>query len=160
MQVEAIIEISKGSNIKYEYKEGKLHCDRILHTPVTYPFNYGYIENTLSGDSDALDIVVLCDEALLPTCSIKCRVIGVLFTEDESGEDPKVITVPALCVDSQYSEVNDISDLHQNTLEKLKFFFDNYKKLEKNKWVKIIGVGNKDAANLIIQQSIQRRSRI
>lgn len=155
MNCGVIIEISKGSNIKYEYdtRTKRLVCDRILHTPMAYPFNYGYIENTLSGDGDPLDAIVLCKDALLPTCYIECKVIGVLHTEDESGIDPKIILVPVAKIDPECAEINDITDVDKSLLKKLEFFFENYKKLENNKWVKINGICGKDKALEIITKS-------
>jgi inorganic pyrophosphatase len=133
------IEISKGTCIKYEFdhKTNNLLCDRILHTPMMYIFNYGYIENTMGGDGDPIDAVVICDYPLFPTCLIKCRAIGLLETEDNEGIDEKVIFVPISKVEPTYNNINDISDLDKTVLEKIKFFFENYKKLEKDKWVKV-----------------------
>jgi inorganic pyrophosphatase len=137
MDVNVVIEISKGSNVKYEYdsKTKRLICDRILQTPVSYFFNYGFIENTLSDDNDSLDAVVLCDESLFPTCHILCRPVGVLHTVDEHGDDPKIILVPSSSVNPLYDNIKDLNDINVKVLEKLKFFFENYKKMEKNKWV-------------------------
>lgn len=152
MNVEVVIEVTKGSNIKYEYdhKNNKLICDRILHTPMNYFFNYGYIENTLSPDGDPIDVVVLCKEKLMPTCYINCKILGVLYTEDEKGLDPKIITVPSDKIDPESKNINNISDISKDTLNKLKFFFQNYKKLEPNKWVNVTGWGdNKEACELI-----------
>ena len=94
--VEVFIEISKGSNIKYEYDKEKktLVCDRILYTPFRYIFNYGFIPNTLSLDSDPIDAVVIMDVSLIPGCIIKCKIIGCLETSDAEGEDPKLILCP------------------------------------------------------------------
>jgi len=133
------IEISKGTNIKYEYEHNthNLICDRVLHTPMMYTFNYGYIENTIGGDGDPIDAVVICDYPLFPTSLIKCRAIGLLETEDNEGIDEKVLLVPISKVDPTYNNINDISDIDISVLDKIKFFFENYKKLEKNKWVKV-----------------------
>jgi inorganic pyrophosphatase len=152
MDINVIIEISKGSNIKYEYddKTKRLICDRILHTPFTYFFNYGYIENTLSKDGDPLDAILLCNESLMATCNIKCRAVGYLNTIDESGEDPKIIVVPLTSIDPLAEKIQDLHDIDNHTLEKLKYFFENYKKLEKNKWTEVKEFGNKFMAELII----------
>ena len=94
--IEVFIEISKGSNIKYEFNKEKnaLICDRILYTPFRYIFNYGFVPNTLSLDSDPIDAVVLLDESLVPGCLIKCKIIGCLETSDAEGIDPKLIMCP------------------------------------------------------------------
>ena len=83
------IEISQGSNVKYEidHKTNELVCDRFLHGPFAYPFNYGYICGTLGGDGDPLDAVVICNRSLVPSCYIKCKIIGALVTVDEKGRD-------------------------------------------------------------------------
>jgi Inorganic pyrophosphatase len=149
---DVVIEISKGSNIKYEYdhKTNTLICDRILHTPLTYSFNYGFIKDTWSTDNDPIDVVVLSTENLMPTCHIKCRAIGVLYTEDESGIDPKIIAVPIAKVDPYYDNVKSFSDINISTFNNIKFFFEHYKKTEKNKWVIVSGTGGKDEADKII----------
>lgn len=158
MIVEATIEISKGSNIKYEYdhKTNKLICDRVLHTPITYFFNYGFIENTISEDGDEVDIIVLCEEKIMPTSYVKCKVIGVLKTIDEEGNDPKIIAVPSDKVDPDSKRINNLTDISQEKLDKIVFFYDNYKKLEKDKWVKIIGLGDREEACEIIKKSVVR----
>ena len=152
--IESIVEIQKGSNIKYEYdhKEEKLICDRFLHTPVNYFFNYGYIPKTLGGDNDEIDIIVLCDEAILPTCYIKCKILGVLETEDEHGKDPKIIAVPSDKIDPLSLKYKDISDIDKNTLDKLIIFFETYKTLEPDKWVKVGKIKDKYEAKRIIQK--------
>jgi inorganic pyrophosphatase len=137
--IEVFIEIAKNSHIKYEYDTEKkaLTCDRILHTPFKYQFNYGFIPNTLSEDGDPLDVVVVMDDELVPGCYIKCKILGYLETEDDEGNDPKLIMCPCKKVDPTYSHINHIYDLPYMTLEKIKYFFTHYKDLE-NKTV-IIG---------------------
>lgn len=137
--VEVQIEISKGTSVKYEYDHEKnvLVCDRILHGPFTYLFNYGYIVNTLSPDGDPLDAVVICDHSLYPTCHINCRIIGALITEDEKGGDDKVILVPDTKIDPDSSDINDISDVGDAMVSKIKYFFEHYKDLEPGKFVRV-----------------------
>src|SRR6185312_14899665 len=100
-EVEVKIEISKGHTVKYEFDHvsGKLICDRFLHVPFAYKFNYGFITNTLGGDGDPLDAIVLCDQSLHPTCYIQCKIIACLITKDEKGRDDKIILVPSEKVD-------------------------------------------------------------
>jgi inorganic pyrophosphatase len=109
-EVNVIIEISKGSHIKYEYdKENKiLICDRILHTPMKYPFNYGFIPNTLSEDGDPLDVVVLMDDEMIPGSMIKCKILGYLDTKDDAGNDPKIIVCPIDKVDPMWKSINNL----------------------------------------------------
>jgi len=135
--MDIVIEISKGSSIKYEYEEGKLKVDRFLNVPFVYPFNYGYIPNTLGKDKDPLDAVVLCEHSLLPCSTIKCKLIGALITEDEHGEDNKFIFVPSDTVDIQSLHIESLSKISKNKLEKIKYFFTHYKDLDPKKWIKV-----------------------
>jgi len=155
--IEVFIEISKNSNIKYEYNKEKnvLICDRVLHTPFKYLFNYGFVPNTLSKDGDPLDVIVLMDEELVPGCLIKCKIIGCLETSDDEGEDPKIIAFPCTKVDPTYKSISDINDIYPHTLEKIKFFFTHYKDLE-NKKVIIGDFLNKEKAIEIYKKSMER----
>lgn len=151
------VEIPRGSNIKYEIKDGKLICDRILHTPMNYLCNYGCFEGTLAGDGDPLDVCLLMDNtALHPGCYIKVRIVGVLITEDEKGMDEKIIVVPVDEVDPTYSDVRDLKHIPNSTLNQLKFFFEKYKSLEKNKEVKVTGFEPRDVAWKIYQESVEK----
>jgi inorganic pyrophosphatase len=153
---DVFIEISRNSHIKYEYDKEKkmLKCDRVLHTPFKYLFNYGFIQDTLSPDGDPLDVVVLMDDELIPGCYISCKFLGCLETIDDQGIDPKIIMCPSNKVDPTYSCINDISDIPELTIEKIKYFFSHYKDLE-NKKVSIGNVLNKHAAIQIYEQSLK-----
>jgi inorganic pyrophosphatase len=155
LDVDVFIEISKNSHIKYEYdkKLKALICDRVLHTPFKYEFNYGFIPNTLSLDGDPLDVVVLMDDELVPGCYINCKFLGLLETQDEQGIDPKIIMCPSRKVDPKYNDYNNINDIPQSTREKIKYFFSHYKDLE-NKKVIIGNWLNKDDAISTYQSSI------
>ena len=154
--VEVFIEISKGSNIKYEYDKEKntLVCDRILYTPFRYIFNYGFIPNTLSQDSDPIDAVVIMDEPLVPGCIIKCKIIGCLETSDSEGIDPKLLLCPINKIDPKSKTINQINDLSPFVLEQIKYFFSHYKDLE-NKHVDIGNFLDKDKAIKIYKESIE-----
>jgi inorganic pyrophosphatase len=154
--VEVFIEISKGSNIKYEYDKQKnaLICDRILYTPFRYIFNYGFIPNTLSLDSDPIDAVVIVDESLVPGCYIKCKIIGCLETSDAEGIDPKLILCPIDKIDPKSKEINELSDLPKMTLEQIKYFFSHYKDLE-NKHVQIGNFINREDSIKIYLDSLE-----
>lgn len=163
IEVDVIIEISKGSHIKYEYDKERniLVCDRILYTPFSYPFNYGFIPNTLSEDRDPIDAVVIMDDELIPGSSIRCKILGYLETEDDAGNDPKLILCPIEKIDPKFNLkltsciLNGMIDNH--TLEKIKYFFQHYKDLE-NKKVKIGEFKNREKANKIYKQSLDRYS--
>ena len=154
-EVEVFIEISKGSNIKYEYDKNKnvLVCDRILYTPFRYIFNYGFIPNTLSQDSDPIDAVVIMDDSLVPGCIIKCKIIGCLETSDDNGIDPKLLLCPIEKVYPKSETINGINDLSPFILEQIKYFFSHYKDLE-NKIVNIGKFLDKDDAIQIYKESI------
>ena len=145
------IEISKDTNIKYEYDKDlkALRLDRVLITPMVYPENYGYFPNTMADDGDALDVILIADYTIIPGSYISVRIIGVLDMEDEEGKDYKIIAVPSSKVDKTYDYVNDITDIPSDRLNKIKFFFENYKKLDKNKWAKVGSFMNKDNAERI-----------
>jgi len=112
-EVDVIIEIAKGTHIKYEYDKEKnmIVCDRVLHTPMKYPFNYGFVPNTLSEDGDPLDVVVLMDDELIPGCMIKCKILGYLDTKDDAGVDPKLIVCPLGKIDPMWNDIDDLFKL-------------------------------------------------
>lgn len=133
------IEIPEGSNIKYEVDEesGNVFVDRLMPTMMSYPANYGLIEGTHGQDGDALDILVFTSVPLTPNVYIKCRLIGMLEMEDEEGVDHKLLAVPLEKVDFLCGKWQSLSDVPQHLLDRMKHFFEHYKDLEKNKWVKI-----------------------
>ena len=153
--VDVFIEISKGSNIKYEFDKEKnaLICDRILYTPFRYIFNYGFIPKTLSLDSDPIDAVVIMDDSIVPGCHIKCKIVGCLETSDAEGIDPKLLLCPIDKIDPKSKNINDIEDLSNFTLDQIKYFFSHYKDLE-NKEVIIGNFLSKNKAVEIYNESI------
>jgi inorganic pyrophosphatase len=162
-EVDVIIEIAKGSHIKYEYDKvnNMLVCDRILHTPFKYPFNYGFIPNTLSEDKDPLDAVILMEDELIPGCRIRCKILGYLDTEDDAGNDPKLIVCPIDKIDPTWKDIDDLFNkkIHEHTLDKIKYFFKHYKDLEK-KTVTIKEFHGSNYANKIYEESINRFRRV
>jgi len=154
--IKAIIEISYGSNIKYEVEKesGALVLDRVMHSAMFYPANYGFINQTLSADGDPADILILTPYAMSEGCVVNCRLVGVLIMEDESGMDEKLLAVPISKVDPSFDEINDLEDIPKHTLAKIKNFFETYKMLEPNKWVKVQGFENKASAAKILEDAI------
>jgi len=138
-EVNVIIEIPKGSNIKYELdkESGMIFVDRFLHTAMYYPFNYGFIPGTLADDGDPSDVLVLSENTVNPGVVIPSKIIGMLEMEDEAGIDTKLLAVPTLKIDPWFGTWNDIGDVPDAIKNKLKHFFENYKSLEPGKWVKI-----------------------
>ena len=156
-KVHALIEIPYGSNIKYEIDKdsGAIFVDRVMYSAMYYPANYGFVPNTLAADGDPADILVLNEYPLIPGSVIKCRLIGVLVMEDESGMDEKLLAVPVSKVDPTYDNVKDINDLPAHTLDKIKNFFETYKILEPNKWVKVKEYKGKEEAAKILEEAIK-----
>jgi len=138
-EINVVIEIPKDGNIKYELDKdsGAIFVDRFLYTPMSYPFNYGFVPNTLAGDGDPVDVIVLSEHTLVPGVVIPCVVIGMLEMEDEEGIDTKILAVPTQKIDPLYGTYKDIADVPESIKNKIKHFFENYKTLEPNKWVKV-----------------------
>ena len=147
-EVNVLIEIPKDTNVKYELdkESGMLFVDRFSRTAMNYPCNYGFVPNTLSGDGDPVDVLVLSEKAVYPGVIIPARPIGMLEMEDESGIDAKVLAVPAIKGDTTYGHMNDISEVSADTLEQIKHFFEHYKEIDKGKWVKVKDWKGRDAA--------------
>ncbi len=153
-----LIEIPKGSNIKYEFDEemGIIVVDRILYTAMFYPFNYGFIPGTLEEDGDPLDCLVVSYDTVAPGTVIRAKPIGVLITEDEEGLDRKIIAVPHEKIDPRFAKINDINDLPEIIREQIKHFFEHYKELEPGKWVKVKEWKGREEALKIISEAVER----
>lgn len=153
-----VIEIpANHSPIKYEIDKDMdcLMVDRFMATPMFYPANYGYISNTLADDGDALDVLVITPYPVAPGSVIRARPVGVLNMEDEAGGDAKLLAVPHEKLTQMYNDVQDIDDVPQLLREQIKHFFENYKDLEKGKWVKVQGWGNAAEARDMIVKSAE-----
>ena len=118
--------------------------------------NYGFVPNTLHADGDPTDVLVLCDFDLAPGVVIRCRPVGVLKMEDDGGMDDKLIAVPVEKVDPFQAGIQDLTDIPQKTRDRIKHFFEHYKDLEPNKWVKVTGWGDSAKARQLILESIER----
>lgn len=151
--VNVIIEIPQGGHpVKYELDKasGAMFVDRFLHTSMIYPANYGFIPHTLSADGDPCDVIVVCQEPVIPGAVIRSRPVGALLMEDEAGGDEKILAVPVDKLHPFYEKVKSYKDLPDILCEQIAHFFQHYKDLEKNKWVKIVKwVGPEEAAALI-----------
>src|SRR5262245_6765340 len=126
----AIIEISKGSKVKYELdkRTGLLWLDRVLHSAVHYPANYGFLPQTYCDDGDPLDVLVLGQEPVVPLCVLRARAIGVLTMRDEKGQDDKIVAVHL--DDPEYAHYRDVAEISAHRLRELERFFLDYKTLE------------------------------
>jgi len=157
--VNVIIEVPIGGEpIKYEIdkKSGALMVDRFLYTPMRYPGNYGFVPHTLSEDGDPIDVLVCNTRPIVPGAVMNCRPVGVLVMEDDGGQDEKIIAVPAERISRRYVNVRESSDLPEITRYQIQHFFEHYKDLEPNKWVRIEGWGDTAAAKLMIEKAIDR----
>lgn len=156
-EVNVFIEIPQGVSVKYELDKdsGAIFVDRFLYTEMEYPFNYGFVPQTLAGDGDPIDVLVLSSKPVVPGIVIPSRVIGMLEMEDEAGEDTKVIAVPMPKVDQKFASYNDIADIPNDVKEKIKYFFENYKKTEPGKWVKIKEWKGKEVALEAVKKSLK-----
>ena len=156
-EVNVLIEIPKGSNVKYEFDKemNVMVVDRFSMTTMDYPCNYGFIPNTLSGDGDPADVLVLSEKSILPGVVIPARPIGMLEMEDESGIDAKILAVPAVTGDITFGSMNDIADVPEAIKNQIKHFFEHYKDLDKGKWVKLKDWKGKEEAIAEIKKSIE-----
>ncbi|BDU67460.1 MAG: inorganic pyrophosphatase [Candidatus Tyloplasma litorale] len=143
MKINAIIEIPKNSNIKYEIEDGKLKIDRILFGSMRYPLNYGFFENTLDWDGDPLDVLILADQSFLPSSIVPIRVIGAMKMIDGGETDTKIIGV--IDVDPRYNHIKNMGDIPEHMFKEMKDFFENYKNLQ-NKKCRIEGFEGKEYA--------------
>ncbi|MFP3198007.1 MAG: inorganic diphosphatase [Sulfolobaceae archaeon] len=159
-EVNVIIEIPMGSNIKYEYDEEEdvVKVDRVLYTSMMYPFNYGFVPGTLEEDGDPIDVLVITSYPIMPGTAIEARPVGILYMRDEEGEDAKIIAVPKDKIDPSYSNIRDIIDLPEAVKNKIVHFFEHYKELEPGKWVKVSGWGSTNEAKARINAAIKRAS--
>ena len=135
VQFDVTIEVPKGQRNKYEvdHKTGRLRLDRYLYTPMGYPTDYGYIEETLGEDGDPLDALMLLPESVHPGVIVQGRAVGMLKMVDDAGGDDKVICVPA--GDHRWDHINDLADVPADELDAIKHFFIHYKDLEPGKFV-------------------------
>ena len=149
-----MIEIPKGSRLKFEIEDGVVYLDRKLFTAMVYPYNYGVIPSTKAPDGDPLDALLIMEDPIPPGVVVRARPIGVLYMEDEKGEDEKIIAVPHEKIDPRYANIKDLNDLPEAILNEIKHFFEHYKELEPGKRTKVKGRGNKQEALEIIKKSL------
>lgn len=157
-KINVIVDIPKGSSNKYEYNEEKgfFALDRVIYSPIFFPFEYGFIPQTASEDGDSLDVVLLTTYPTFSGCVIEARPIGILLMEDEAGIDHKIIAVPQEKIDPRFKELQDIKDLPEHLKKEIQEFLETYKRLEPDKFVKITGWKGKGKAEEIINSAIKR----
>lgn len=150
----ACIEIPKGGKNKYEMDKdtGMLCLDRVLYTSTHYPANYGFIPRTYASDNDPLDVLVLCQESIVPMTLVRCYPIGVINMVDNDKNDEKIIAIPFN--DPSFNTFTDISQLASHTFAEISHFFKVYKSLEETETVVSEVLGH-EAAEKIIENCIQ-----
>ena len=153
---DAVIEIPRGSRVKYEvdHGTGRVFLDRILFTAFGYPTNYGFFENTLGEDGDPLDVLVLLDHDIYPGVVAKVRPVAVLKMSDEAGGDDKVVAV--LSKDPRWAHIQDVGDIAEQLRNEIGHFFEHYKDLEPNKWVKVDEWAGATEAERLVQEAFVR----
>jgi inorganic pyrophosphatase len=156
--VDVTIEIPQGSRNKYEYdhQTGQFRLDRVLHSSVHYPTDYGFLPNTLSKDGDPLDVLVIVLDSTFPGCIVPARPIGVLKMSDDKGEDEKILAVPA--GDPRFDDIFDLDNLHEHWQREIENFFATYKLLEE-KDTELHGWEGAEAAQRIIAEACDRYQR-
>lgn len=154
--VNVIVEIPAGSQNKYEFDHGTntIKLDRHLIVSMVYPAEYGFIPETLGGDGDPLDALVLTAYPTFPGCLIETRILGMCRMTDEHGDDAKLITVPAY--DPAWQSATDIGDVPKATLDRISQFFTVYKDLDEGKWMKVENYVGREAA---LEELVTSRTR-
>ncbi|MDD2884827.1 MAG: inorganic diphosphatase [Dechloromonas sp.] len=154
-----IIEISANSDpIKYEVDKdsGAVFVDRFMGTAMHYPCNYGYINHTIAGDGDPVDVLVVTPFSLPPGVVIRCRPLGMLAMEDEGGQDAKLLAVPVSKLTPLYNNVNTYEDMPELLCKQIAHFFEHYKDLEPGKWVKVVGWQGIEEAKKEVMEGVAR----
>ena len=153
--VQVVVEIPRGGKIKYELDKdsGLLKMDRVLFSAVHYPANYGFIPQTLADDDDPLDVLVLCQEEVVPLALMKARPIGLMTMIDEGKLDHKIVAVAT--GDPEFSGFNDLDELPKHRLEMVRRFFLDYKTLE-NKQVRVEDFEDTGEAHRVILDALDK----
>lgn len=146
-----VVEISKGCKNKYELDKetGMLKLDRVLYTATHYPANYGFIPRTYAGDNDPLDVLVLCQENIIPLTLVECYPIGLMKMIDDEAVDEKIIAIAK--EDPFYNDYTDISQLPNHIFNEIMHFFEVYKQLE-NKHTIVKEISGRQEAEAVIEQ--------
>lgn len=157
--INVIIEIpAHGEPVKYEVDKatGAMFVDRFMNTAMHYPCNYGYVPHTLSEDGDPVDVLVVTPVPLISGSVIRCRPVGLLKMVDESGPDAKVLAVPIDKLCQLYRGVRGPQDMPPTLVAQIAHFFEHYKDLEPQKWVRVEGWGPAEDAHAEILGAVER----
>jgi inorganic pyrophosphatase len=153
-KMNVIIEIPKGSKNKYEIdkKTGLIALDRAMHSSQDYPFDYGFVPQTLWDDGDALDVVVLTTYPLAPGILVRVRPVAVIDMVDGGESDAKVIAVP--CDDPRWDDTTKLDEVNKHTIKEIKHFFETYKQIQ-NKEVTIDSIRDVDGAKEVFERAMK-----
>jgi inorganic pyrophosphatase len=145
-EIYAVVECLKGERNKYEYDKSipGVVLDRVLHSNVHYPSDYGFIPRSYYDDEDPFDVLVLVEDHTFPGCVIEARPVALMRMDDDGEKDDKVIAVPT--EDPRYEHVTDIDDLSQQERDEISEFFETYKNLEEGKETETLGFEGREAA--------------
>ena len=129
-EMNVVVEINKGSKNKYEVdkKTGLITLDRVLHSAQAYPFDYGFVPQSLWHDGDPLDVVLLTTNSVAPGILVKARPVAIMHMVDAGEEDDKVIAVPI--DDPRFGQIDDVGDINPHTIKEISHFFSTYKQLQ------------------------------
>ncbi len=144
-KINVIIEIGKGSKNKYEVdkKTGMIALDRVAYTAQDFPFDYGFVPQTLWEDNDPVDAIVLTTHPLIPGILVRVRPVALMEMIDSGDSDSKIIAVPI--DDPRWEDTKDLADINPHTIKEIEHFYSTYKKLQ-NKVVEVKGFHGKNAA--------------
>jgi inorganic pyrophosphatase len=159
LEVNVVIEVPVRSDpIKYEFdkESGAIFVDRFLYTTMFYPCNYGFIPHTLATDGDPIDVMVVGRMPVQPGAVLPARPIGLLELEDEAGGDEKILAVPLPKITRLYDRVASWRDIPEIDLERIRHFFEHYKDLEPEKWVRVGNWRDASEAHRLIREAIDR----
>ncbi|MEX2033552.1 MAG: inorganic diphosphatase [Candidatus Colwellbacteria bacterium] len=155
MTISVLVEIPRGSRNKYEFDKetGRIKLDRVLHSSVTYPADYGFIPDSLSADGDPLDVLVITRFPTFPGCVVEARPIALIDMIDTKEGDEKIVAVPV--GDPQFASWNELEDIPEALKNEINEFFKTYKNLEPGKFVEIQGWKGREAAEAMIEKAIK-----
>ncbi|MDP2650796.1 MAG: inorganic diphosphatase [bacterium] len=159
MTINVLVEIPRGSRNKYEFDKetGRIKLDRVLHSSVTYPADYGFIPDSLSADGDPLDVLVITRFPTFPGCVVEARPIAFIDMIDTKEGDEKIVAVPV--GDPQFASWNELEDIPEALKNEINEFFKTYKNLEPGKFVEIQGWQGREEAEAMIKKAIKNNGK-
>ncbi len=155
-EINVIIEIPRGSNNKYEIDKetGLIKLDRANYSAAAFPYDYGFVPQTLWEDGDALDVILLSTYPVFPGCLVKARPVAVMDVVDTGESDYKIIAVPV--DDKRWDDVQDLNDLNKHSLKEFQHFMETYKALKgKPAPVEVKAIHGKAEALEAVKKSIE-----